>query len=141
MKNNSMTGSNVQTINELKKFLVEISEDSTKRAKYVVCPQDFSRRRQLTFKLPVLFLVNAVKRSLSIEPASFFSCVSPALLCSKQAFSKQCRKLKAVFFHDWNKKLTESFYTRHESCCWKNFRVLSVDGSSVMLPIKILLCS
>jgi hypothetical protein len=45
-----MTGSNVQTINELKKFLVEISEDSTKRAKYVVCPQDFSRRRQLTFK-------------------------------------------------------------------------------------------
>ncbi len=130
----SMTASNVQIINDLKKFLEEISQDSRKRLKYVISAQDFSRKRLLTFQLLVLLLLNALKRSLSIELMSFFDYFSSHTPCSKQAFSKQRRKLKAEFFNDWNQELITSFYSHSDYSTWKGFNLLAIDGSSVILP-------
>ncbi len=118
----------------MRKFLEEISDDPIKRAKYIVKDKDFSRKRLLQFEMLVLLLINAIKRSLSIELMSFFEHICNSGPCSKQAFSKQRRKLKPEFFHDWNQQLTTSFYTHYEYCIWKGFRLLAIDGSSVILP-------
>ena len=131
---NSMAESNVKIIIELKKFLEDISKDSSKRAQYVFSIQDFSRNRILNFETVVLLLINAIKRSLNIELMSFFEHFSGDIICTKQAFSKQRRKLKALFFHDWNQVLTTNFYTHYQYMLWKGFKLLAVDGSSVLLP-------
>jgi hypothetical protein len=65
---------------------------------------------------------------------SFFKYFSVNILCTKQAFSKQRRKLKAMFFHDWNQVLTTNFYKHYEYIRWNGFKLLAVDGSSVVLP-------
>ena len=131
---NSMAESNVKIIIELKKFLEDISKDSMKRAQYIVSFQDFSRNRLLNFQTIALLLINAIKRSLSIELMSFFEYFSGTAPCTKQAFSKQRRKLKALFFHDWNQVLTTNFYRHYQYVRWKGFKLLAVDGSSVVLP-------
>jgi hypothetical protein len=130
----SMAGSNVKIIIELKKFLEDISKDFSKREKYIVSIQDFSRNRILNFQTMVLLLINVLKRSLNVELMSFFEYFSVNTLCTKQAFSKQRRKLKALFFHDWNHVLTAGFYTHYPYARWKDFKLLAVDGSSVLLP-------
>ena len=129
-----MAESNVKIIIELKKFLEDISKDISKRAKYVVSFQDFSRNRLLNFQVIVLLLMNVLKRSLNIELMSFFESFSVNTICTKQAFSKQRRKLKALFFHDWNQVLTENFYSHYQYVRWNGFKLLAVDGSSVLLP-------
>ena len=129
-----MAESNVKIIIELKKFLEDISKDFSKRSQYVVSFQDFSRNRLLNFETIVLLLINAIKRSLTIELMSFFEYFSGKTVCTKQAFSKQRRKLKALFFHDWNQVLTTNFYTHYQYTRWNCFKLLAVDGSSVVLP-------
>jgi len=132
----SMAESNLKIIDELKKFLEDISSDPIRREAYVFNPQDFTRKRLLTFKTVVLLLINTLKSSLSIELHNFFALLFDKPSCSKQAFSKQRRKLKPKFFHDWNHKLTESFYREYKekSLCWKGFKLCAIDGSSVGLP-------
>lgn len=131
-----MAKSNLRIITDLKKFLQEVSEDNMQKSKYTYGKQDFSRQRILCFKTTVLLLLNALKRSLSIELHDFFENISQKVSCSKQAFSKQRRKLKPQFFHDWNTVLVDSFYRHFKEDCqrWKGFRIWAVDGSSVALP-------
>lgn len=133
---NSMAGSNLAIIMELRMFLNSICSDSIKRSRYVYHLHDFSRNRILNFQTLVLFLLHAVKRSLNVELMYFFESLSLCGSCTKQAFSKQRRKLKACFFHDWNQQFIQSFYDHYygQYCCWKGFRLLAVDGSSVALP-------
>ena len=133
---NTMAVSNVKIIIEMKKFLDNICNDSIQREQYVCSRQDFSRNRLLSFERIVLLLINSIKRSLSVEIMSFFEYFSKDDICTKQAFSKGRRKLKAVFFHDWNKALTNSFYFHYQNKYkrWKDFKLLSIDGSSVLLP-------
>lgn len=131
-----MAKSNLWIITDLKKFLQEVSEDNMQKSKYTYGKQDFSRQRILCFKTTVLLLLNALKRSLSIELHEFFENIPQKVSCSKQAFSKQRRKLKPEFFHDWNSVLVESFYRhyKHKYKRWKGFRICAIDGSSVVLP-------
>lgn len=133
---NPIAGSNLAIIMELRVFLDRICSDSVKRSNYVYRITDFSRNRILTFQRLVLFLLHTVKRSLNVELMYFFENLSLCPACSKQAFSKQRRKLKASFFHDWNRQLVQSFYRhyRGQYACWKGFRLLAVDGSTVALP-------
>ena len=131
---NSMADSNVKIIIELKKFLEDIIKDSSKRSEYIASPQDFSRNRVLNFETIVLLLINSIKRSLNIELMSYFEHISGSIICTKQAFSKQRRKLKALFFHDWNQVLTTNFYRHYQYMRWQDFKLLAVDGSSVILP-------
>lgn len=132
---NSMAGSNLAIIMELKMFLKSISSDSVKRSNYVYHTHSFTRKRILCFDTLVLFLLHTIKKSLTAELMLFFDHLSfPS--CTKQAFSKQRRKLKACFFDDWNRQLAESFYRHYQGQYfrWKGFRLLAVDGSTVALP-------
>lgn len=132
----SMARLNVSIIDDLTKFLDEISSDPIKRQCYVSCSSCFTRKRILCFKTLVLFLINSIKRSLSIELSSFIFHHTSHISCTKQAFSKARKKLKALFFHHWNDKLVEAFYRHYAGKFhrWKGFRLLAVDGSCLALP-------
>lgn len=131
-----MAKSNLRIINDLNKFMQQICDDNTLKLKYTYGEQDFSRQRILCFKTTVLLLLNALKRSLNIELREFFEIIPQKLSCSKQAFSKQRRKLKPDFFYDWNTVLVKSFYQHYkkEYRKWKGLKVYAIDGSSVVLP-------
>jgi Transposase DDE domain len=131
-----MAKSNLRIVNDLKVFMQQICDDNTLKGKYVYGKNDFSRQRILCFKTTVLLLLNTLKRSLSIELHEFFENFSQKGSCSKQAFSKQRRKLKPDFFHDWNTVLVDSFYRNYIKECrrWKGLKIWAIDGSSVSLP-------
>lgn len=133
---NSMAGVNLRIINEVKMFLDDIKSNPERRIEYVSSDQDFTRRRVLCFQNLVLLLIYNLKRSLNVELMSYFDHFPSPVFCSKQAFSKQRRKLKAHFFHAWNQHLTSCFYREagQDAKSWKGFRVLAIDGSSVILP-------
>jgi hypothetical protein len=131
-----MAKTNLRIINDLKIFMDQICDDNFLKANYTYGERDFSRQRILCFKTTVLLILNALKRSLSIELHEFFENIPQKISCSKQAFSKQRRKLKPEFFHDWNTVLVDSFYRHYkkEYRRWKGLRVWAIDGSSVALP-------
>lgn len=114
----------------------QVSDDNNLKSKYTYGKRDFSRQRILCFSTTVLLLLNALKRSLSIELHEFFENIPQKVSCSKQAFSKQRRKLKPEFFHDWNTVLVDSFYRHYKEECrkWKGLRICAIDGSTVVLP-------
>lgn len=131
-----MAKTNLRIINDLKVFMQQICDDDTLKSKYTYGKRDFIRQRILCFQTTVLLLMNALKRSLSIELHEFFENIPQKASCSKQAFSKQRRKLKPDFFHDWNTVLVESFYRHNKAKYrrWKELRIWAIDGSSVALP-------
>jgi len=132
----SMARSNLKIIIDLRKFLCNISCDVNQRIKYTSSQNAFSRNRVLCFSTLALFLISIIKRSLNVELMLFFENYSIQSLCTKQALSKQRRKLKSIFFHHWNQELIRSFYFHNKDSYarWKGFRLLAVDGSSVVLP-------
>lgn len=79
----SMASPNVKIITELKNYLDEISTDPVKRMAYVYSSKDFTRRRVLCFKTLILFITNAIKRSLSVELNDYFWNLSCEVSCSK----------------------------------------------------------
>jgi hypothetical protein len=134
--NNPITDANVGIIQELKKFLNEISNENVQRARYVESAKSFTRRRQLPFKRIVMLILNGLKRSLQVELQSFFERFSPGQSCSKQAFCNQRIKLKPSFFHAWNQVLVSGFYHYYGDKVkqWKGMNLWAIDGSSVPLP-------
>ena len=89
---------NVEIINELKKILENITQNASARKAYTFSANAFQRKRVLTFSCVVLLIVHALKRTLSIELATFFTRLSTGKSCSKQAFCEQRAKLSPVFF-------------------------------------------
>jgi hypothetical protein len=132
-----MADANVAIINEVKKFMETAITDYSEREKYTrEQTKDFTRRRILTFPVLTLMILNAMKRSLSIEIEDFFSHSLQGGSCTKQAFSKQREKLKPAFFHACNNALVDSFYRHYGAYVkrWKGMVLWAVDGSTVPLP-------
>ena len=134
---NPIADTNVIIIGELKKFMKDSVMIAENRVQYIQsASKDFTRRRVLTFEILVLLILNALKRSLSIEIQNFFEQISLGVPCSKQAFCEQRAKLSHSFFHDWNQVLVKSFYQHYGDRVktWNGFRLLAVDGSTLPLP-------
>jgi hypothetical protein len=132
-----MADANAAIINEVKKFMERAVTDYSESKKYTgEQTKDFTRPRILTFPVLTLMLLNAMKRSLSIETEDFFSHSLQGESCTKQAFSKQGGKLKPAFFHTCNSALVGSFYRHYGSYVkrWKGMVLRAVDGSTVQLP-------
>ena len=134
-KNNPMVEANVRIISELKMFLERVAYHTEQRLSYVFSEKDFTRNRRLSFSTLVLLILNLPRRSLSIEISSFFSYIRQES-CSKAAFCMQRAKLKASFFQEWNRLLTNSFYHHYGEKVrrWKGFILLAFDGSVFSLP-------
>ena len=103
-------------------------------------PQDFTRRRQLTFKNLVLFLLNQPRTALQTELDQFYRVLNQAStetqMVTAQAFCKARKKLNPEVFESLNRLLQQQidyFGLRQK---WRGLRVLAVDGSTVHLPLE-----
>ena len=103
-------------------------------------PQDFTRRRQLTFKNLVLFLLNQPRTALQTELDQFYRVLNQASVetqvVTAQAFSKARNKLKPEVFESLNQALQQQIDSLGLRQTWRGLRVLAVDGSSVHLPLE-----
>ncbi|MBV2205745.1 MAG: IS4 family transposase [Pseudomonas sp.] len=103
-------------------------------------PQDFTRRRQLTFKNLVLFLLNQPHTALQTELDQFYRVLNQASAESQvvtvQAFSKARSKLKPEVFESLNQALQQQIDSLGLRQTWRGLRILAVDGSTVHLPLE-----
>ncbi|MFZ3202698.1 MAG: IS4 family transposase [Pseudomonas sp.] len=103
-------------------------------------PHDFTRRRQLTFKNLVLFLLNQPRTALQTELDQFYRVLNQASVESRvvtaQAFSKARSKLKPEVFESLNQTLQHQIDSLGLRQTWRGLRVLAMDGSSVHLPLE-----
>ena len=103
-------------------------------------PQDFTRRRQLTFKNLVLFLLNQPRTALQTELDQFYRVLNQTAVetqvVTAQAFSKARNKLKPEVFESLNQALQQQIDSLGLRQAWRGLRVLAVDGSTVNLPLE-----
>lgn len=109
--------------------------------KFKVLESDFTRKRKQTFSTTVLFMMNFIKKSLSLEIENFVSFIKTSIGVKFEVFTKsafvQCRKkIQPEVFKYLSIRLTEEFYTDNDDSIklWNGFRLLAVDGSILTLP-------
>ena len=108
------------------------------KSEYKVSKEDFTRKRKQDFPLLILFMMNFLKKSLSLEIENFTSLFkSSTTKFSKSAFVQARKKIKPQVFEKLSQLLVNEFYTDNELAVklWKGYRLLAVDGSRVTLPI------
>jgi len=105
-------------------------------------PTDFSRKRKQSFSGAILFMINIVTKSLSIEIENFvsycnnFCSIDPIHLFTKSAFVQYRKKINPKVFRHLSNIIIDEFYTENELSVklWNGFRLLAVDGSRLTLP-------
>ena len=110
--------------------------------KYKVSKKHFTRTRKQTFSTTLLFMMNFLRKSLSLEIENFvkhikFFIGNNKLMCFSKSAFVQCRnKIHPEVFIHLNQTLINEFYTDNEASIklWKGFRLLSVNGSQMTLP-------
>lgn len=103
---------------------------------------DFTRNRKQSFSGALLFMMNRITKTLSIEIDNFIQVLnqnkisSACGLFTKSAFVQYRMKIKAEVFKQLSDNLVNEFYTDNEENIqlWRGFRLLSVDGSRLTLP-------
>ncbi len=102
--------------------------------------KDFSRERKQTFPGTILFLLNNLTKSVSLEIMNFVNHIrqydSTQKVFTQSAFSQMRKKIKPEVFIHLIKVLVDEFYTDNDNVktILNNFRVLAIDGSSINLP-------
>ena len=103
-------------------------------------PQDFTRRRHLTFKNTVLFLLNLPRTALQTELDPFFQALNGSdfeqRVVTAQAFSQARNKLKHSALESLNQALQQQIDQLGLRQRWQGLQVLAIDGSSVHLPLE-----
>ena len=98
----------------------------------------FVRKRCLTFKIMILFLINMLKGSLQDELDYFFKAINHSEICervvTKSAFSQARKNLDPLTFIELNNHLVRIFYNTFPARTWKGFTLLAVDGSTMQVP-------
>jgi len=103
---------------------------------------DFTRNRKQSFHSTVVFMINFLTKSLSVEIANFISFIKynmPGASINgftKSAFVQYRKKIKPEVFKSLSDSLIEEFYTDNDESIklWNGFRLLAVDGSRLVLP-------
>lgn len=103
---------------------------------------DFTRNRKQTFPGTLLFMMNRITKTLSIEIDSFISVLRQhqvaivSSLFTKSAFVQYRKKIIADVFKQLSDNLVKEFYTDNDENVklWRGFRLLAVDGSRLTLP-------
>ena len=125
----------------MKKISKAISSRSLQQD-YKVNDKDFTRSRKQSFSSTVLFMLNLLTKSLSIEVQNFVAhiqgeCgVNNFKSFTKSAFVQCRKKIQPDVFKKLSALLVDEFYTDNELGIklWNGFRVLAVDGSTLTLP-------
>ncbi|TXD80404.1 IS4 family transposase [Subsaximicrobium wynnwilliamsii] len=109
------------------------------KTEFKVSKEDFTRNRKQRFPILLLFMLNFLKKSLSLEIENFTSLlkVGPNAKFTKSAFVQARKKVRPEVFDRLSQVLLNEFYTDNEPAIklWKGFRLLAVDGTRITLPI------
>lgn len=103
---------------------------------------DFTRNRKQSFHSTIVFMINFLTKSLSVEITNFISYIKynmPGATIdgfTKSAFVQYRKKIKPEVFKSLSDSLVEEFYTDNDEAVklWNGFRLLAVDGSRLVLP-------
>ncbi len=100
--------------------------------------KEFTRKTRLTFRNLVTFISQSITGSVQRELNKFFQKVYndefiPQVI-SKSAFTHARAKLRHEAFIRMNQIVVDAFYANANYKTWKGFRVLAIDGSSLILP-------
>jgi hypothetical protein len=101
-------------------------------------PNDFTRHRRLPFASVILFILNLLKNALQVELNYFFKTIhhtdtaDPKVTDS--AFCQARKKLRYQAFVELNHEQVSFFYSNYPARTWNDFRLLSMDGSTLQLP-------
>lgn len=114
---------------------------------YRVSPKHFTRTRKQSFANTVVFMMNFLCKSLSVELDKFFSYLSENMgvieykSITKSAFVQCRKKIKPEVFKYLSNSLIHEFYTDNDESLrlLYGLRVLGVDGSMISLPHVTLL--
>ena len=107
---------------------------------YKVNSNDFTRTRKQSFSGTLLFMMNRITKTLSIEIDSFVRIFkrnqnsSRVEVFTKSAFVQYRKKINPEVFTQLSNNLVQEFYTDNSFKLWRGFRLLAVDGSSLTLP-------
>jgi hypothetical protein len=98
----------------------------------------FTRDRKLKFIYLVVVIMQGIQRSIQRELNSFYQKVKGTEFSiqevTKSAFSHARKKLKPEAFKHLNIVGCENFYKEAPYKTWNGFRLLAIDGSTLVLP-------
>ena len=105
---------------------------------------DFSRERKQSFHGTIVFIINFLTKSLSVEIQNFIGFIKQNIPekevkdFTKSAFTQYRNKIKPEVFKYLSDNLIQEFYTDNDESInlWNGFRLLAVDGSILNLPDK-----
>ena len=111
--------------------------------------RDFTRNRKQSFHHTIVFMLNFLTKSLSVEIVSFVRFIRQMIggieipLFTKSAFVQCRKKIQPEVFKHLSDSLIEEFYTDNDASVkrWNGFRLLAVDGSRLTLPDTLELVS
>lgn len=102
---------------------------------------DFTRNRKQPFSHVLLFMINFIRKSLTIEIDNFTNFISKKIACKKDvrftssAFVQNRKKINPLVFKHLYNIITDNFYLLNSSSkLFHGFRLLAVDGSLITLP-------
>lgn len=113
----------------------------TKR-RYRIKAKDFIRNRKLPFEELVLCMLKLLRHNIQTEVNTFFkelqgAAKSTVKKITSSAFVQSRKKIKPDLFFDLNNLIASDYYIDNDEKVklYKGHRVLSVDGSSINLPL------
>ncbi len=120
-------------------FFKQIITNSEFIARHRFNPNDFTRKRKLSFHVLVIFLINFVRGSYQDELDKFFKTIFrfdvAKRIVSKAALSKARMKLRFEAFVELNLHLIHNFEKHFDLRKWYGFRLLAIDASTARLPM------
>jgi hypothetical protein len=131
---------------ELIKKMIEYLNNKEEQRKYIIGENSFTRNRKMPFEKMIVFMVNLIKKSLSIELLNFQKVMQKIVRSSKKeieymtksAFSQARKKISGLFFKKWNEVLVKEYYTDNEERIkrWHGKRIAATDGTTLYLINK-----
>jgi Transposase DDE domain len=101
----------------------------------------FTRDRKITFTHLIVLITQGLSRSIQRELNSFYQKILGGDFSlqhvTKGAFTQARAKLKPEAFLELNKVGLETFYRDAPYKTWQGFRLLAIDGSTIVLPNHI----
>jgi hypothetical protein len=139
-RNETATDSNVPLNDFREKYLqkiIQTIEDEKFRSNYSL-GKSFIRCRKLPFNFLIVLLMTIMNRAIQRELNTFYAKIKGGDFsiheATKSALTHARKKLKAEAFIELNRVGIESFYREASYLKWNNFRLLAVDGSTIVLP-------
>jgi hypothetical protein len=126
----------------LNTFLTVLNKSKKRIEDYVfmcenrVKPEYFTRSGKMKFSESILFMLNAVKKTMQVELNIFFENVLKRdYSISKQAYSELRQKIEPKVFIELNDLLNEVVYQQCKDFkLWNGYRLSAIDASVIEIP-------